>query len=154
MNRYIIMKNKTNLKFIVIIKILFNKISNTNIYLFLFFLYKIKFHINLIAKFILLFMFVLTNSNDLASILDFGDFALKIVENTETPETPETPEDVKNIKKLSDMDMGEFLDFLKKHDPKTYWMLVGAFVFTTVFCAWLMHFLLTYGIPPKEPPKD
>jgi hypothetical protein len=73
------MKKKIN--FFTIIIILYNKISNKYIYIFLLNLYNIKFNISLIIKFIFLFKFVLANSNDLTSIWDFGDFILKIVEN-------------------------------------------------------------------------
>ena len=62
------MKKKTNINFINFVKILYTKIINMNIATFFIKLYKIKSNINLIFKFILLLMVLLSNPNDITNI--------------------------------------------------------------------------------------
>ena len=62
------MKNKTNKKFIDIIKIFYFKIKKINVVNFFIYLFRIKSGITLILKFILLFMVLLKNTNDCTSI--------------------------------------------------------------------------------------
>jgi hypothetical protein len=49
------------------------------------------------------------------------------------------------------MELGEWLDYLREHEPKAYWFWVAAFCATSVFCVWLMHYLIGPGFPPREP---
>jgi hypothetical protein len=161
------MKKKTNINFILYIKLLYNKICNMNIYILLLKIYKIKIYINLILKFILLFMIVSANSNELSSIWDFFDVALKIVEhsNIKTPAEPsvievvddgntkpytkEEEEALKALalrKKLGAMDTTQFLEYAYENEPAIYWALVTASVCTTVVCCLIIYYTLT---PPN-----
>ena len=74
------MKKKTNITFINYGKLLYTKIINMNIAIFFINLYKIKSNINLIFKFILLLMVLLSKTNEISSIWDLGDLALKMVD--------------------------------------------------------------------------
>lgn len=146
------MKNITNKKLIDIIKRFNLKIKQINAVNFFIYLIKIKSSINLILKFILLFMVLLKNTNDCTSIWDLGDLVLKMVEQESTNvkidntndtviQTEELTKDTKVVR-VSDMEMGEWLDHLRDHNPKAYWFWVSAFCATSVFCVWLMHYLL------------
>src|SRR5689334_13174718 len=87
------MKNKINNKNLSIAKITYIKIKNINAVKFFIYLFKIKSSINLILKFILLFMVLLRNTNDLTSMWDLGDLALKMVEQESTDIKVEKVED-------------------------------------------------------------
>jgi hypothetical protein len=50
------------------------------------------------------------------------------------------------------MDMDEWLEYLRVHEPKAYWGLLFAFTATTIFCVWLMFKIIGPAFPPKEPP--
>jgi hypothetical protein len=49
------------------------------------------------------------------------------------------------------MEFGEWLDYLREKEPKAYWFFVISFCATSVFCIWLMHYIIGPGFPPKEP---
>lgn len=140
-----------------IIKIFYSKLKKMNIVSLLLFLFKIKSNINLIFKFI--FIFILTKNNDFTSIWNLDDLALKMVEGeTSQNDTAQIIEEVKDSTELKEevidiesMDLGEWLDYLREHEPKAYWFWILAFGATTVFCVWLMHYLIGPGFPPKEP---
>lgn len=143
-----------------IIKIFYSKLKKMNIVSLLLFLFKIKSNINLIFKFI--FIFILTKNNDFTSIWNLDDLALKMVEGeTSQNDTAQIIEEVKDstestelkeeVIDIESMDLGEWLDYLREHEPKAYWFWILAFGATTVFCVWLMHYLIGPGFPPKEP---
>ena len=145
------MKKKTNINFINCVKMLYKKIINMNIAIFFINLYKIKSNINLIYKFILLLMVLLSNTTEISSIWDLGDLALKMVEQEVKNVEVENVVDIeasKDIKKdveeidFDKMELEEWFDYLKEHEPIAYWFWVFAFVGTSVFCVWLMHYLI------------
>ena len=152
------MKKKTSIKF------LYTKITNTNIAGLILNLYKIKSNINLISKFILL-LAILTNTNEFTSIWDFSDLTLKIIEQeiknvkvddvsvADTSIIEESKEVKKEVEEIDfdKMELGEWFDYLREHEPKAYWFWVFAFVGTSIFCVWLMHYLIGPGIPPRDP---
>lgn len=158
------MKKKPNINFISIARILYIKIKNLNVVNLFIYLFKIKSSISLIIKFILLFMALLANTNDFTSIWDSGDLLIRMVEqesnnvkmestNDTALQTPELIKESKEIKEeidIESMDMDEWLDYLREHDPKAYWFWIAAFCATSVFCVWLMHYLIGPGFPPKE----
>ena len=150
------MKKKTNINFINFVKILYTKIINMNIATFFIKLYKIKSNINLIFKFILLLMVLLSNPNDITNIWDLGDLALKMVEqevkNVKVENVVEgdilSVEASKDIKKeveeidFEKMELEEWFDYLKEHEPIAFYFWIFAFVGTSIFCVWLMHYLI------------
>lgn len=150
------MKKKTNIKFINFVKILYTKIINMNIAIFFINLYKIKSNINIIFKFILLLMVLLSKTNEITSIWDLGDLALKMVEqevkNVKVENVVEgdilSVEASKDIKKeveeidFNKMELEEWFDYLREHEPKAYYFWVFAFAGTTIFCVWLMNYLI------------
>ena len=151
------MKKKTSIKF------LYTKIINMDIAAFFINLYKIKSNINLIYKFILLLMVLLSNTNEFTSIWDFSDLALKMIEQDVKNVKVEDVSDIsiieasKDIKKeveeidFDKMELGEWFDYLREHEPKAYWFWVFAFAGTSIFCVWLMNYLIGPGIPPRDP---
>ena len=153
------MKKKTNITFINYGKLLYTKIINMNIAIFFINLYKIKSNINLIFKFILLLMVLLSKTNEISSIWDLGDLALKMVDqevkNVEVENvvdieaSKDTKKEIEEID-FTKMELEEWFDYLKEHEPKAYWFWVFAFVGTSIFCVWLMHYL----IGPIGPERD
>ena len=153
------MKKKTNITFINYGKLLYTKIINMNIAIFFINLYKIKSNINLIFKFILLLMVLLSKTNEISSIWDLGDLALKMVDqevkNVEVENvvdieaSKDTKKEIEEID-FTKMELEEWFDYLKEHEPKAYWFWVFAFVGTSIFCVWLMHCL----IGPIGPERD
>ncbi len=148
------MKKKTNINFINCVKILYTKIINMNIANLFINLYKIKSNINLIYKFILLLMVLLSNTNEITSIFDLGDLALKMVEqevkNIKVENVIEVDiEASKDIKKeveeidFDKMELEDWFDYLKEHEPKAYYFWIFAFAGTSIFCVWLMHYLIS-----------
>ena len=142
-----------------IIKITYSKLKKMNAITFFLFFFKIKSNINLIFKSILLFC--VTKSNDFTSIWDFNDLLLNMVEQESNKndindstiielakESTEVKEEEIDIES---MDLDEWLEHLRVHEPKAYWFWILAFGATTVFCVWLMHYLIAPGFPPKEP---
>jgi len=50
------------------------------------------------------------------------------------------------------MEFGEWLEYLRINDPKSFYGLLLAFTVTTLFCIWLMLKIIGPAFPPKEPP--
>jgi len=109
-------------------------------------------------------MILLRNTNDFTSIWDLGDLALKMVEqeannekvediNDKILQTEELTKDTKEEEEIDfdAMELGEWLEYLRVHQPQAYWFWVIAFVSTSVFCVWLMHYLIGPEFPPREP---
>ena len=151
------MKNLINL-----VKTLFIKIKKMNVFFFFIYLYKIKSNLNITLK--IIFIISLVNFNELTSIWDLGDLALKMVEqeskNTKIEDTAETVVQITEIQKdplkaveidFDAMEFGEWLDYLRENEPKAYWFFVISFCATSVFCIWLMHYIIGPGFPPREP---
>ena len=151
-------------KQINIIKIFYSKLKKMNVLSLFLLIFKIKSNINLICKFILLVL--VSNTNELLSIFDLDDLVLRIIEqesnktdiNDTTTQIMELANDSTEVKvKVEDidfesMDIDEWLDYLREHEPKAYWFWIIAFGATSVFCIWLMHYLIGPGsFPPKEP---
>ena len=148
------MKKKNSIKF------LYTKITNTHIAGLFINLYKIKSNINLIYKFILLFALLL-NTNEFTSIWDFSDLTLKMIEQevknvkvedvtvADTSIIEESKEVKKEVEEIDfdKMELGEWFDYLREHEPKAYWFWVFAFAGTSIFCVWLMHYLIG---PPRD----
>lgn len=152
------MKKKTNINFVNSVKMLYTKIININIASFFINLYKIKSNINLIFKFILLLMYILLNTNEFISIWDLSDLALKMldteVKNVEVDTSiidvsKDTKKEVEEID-FDNMELGEWFDYLREHEPKAYWFWVFAFAGTSIFCVWLMHYLIGPGFPERD----
>lgn len=147
---------KNNKNLIKIVKMLYAKIIKMNIVSFFILLFKIRSNINLILKFILLFILLIANTNEFTSICDLGDLVLKMVEQEDNNDVKvdnnilQTEEQKENVD-FDSMELGEWLDYLREHEPKAYWFWILAFGATSVFCIWLMHYLIGPGFPPKEP---
>ena len=60
--------------------------------------------------------------------------------------------DIDLIVDFDAMEMEEWLEYLRVHEPKAYWGLLLAFTATTIFCVWLMFKIIGPAFPPKEPP--
>lgn len=144
------MKNLINL-----VKKLFIKIKKMNVFILFIYLYKIKSNLNIILK--LLFIITLVNYNELTSIWDLGDLALKMVEQEyKNPKIEDTVVQITEIQKAEEIDFdsmefSEWLEYLRKNEPKAYWFWVISFCATSVFCIWLMHYIIGPGFPPREP---
>ena len=144
------MKNLINL-----VKKLFIKIKKMNVFILFIYLYKIKSNLNIILK--LLFIITLVNYNELTSIWDLGDLALKMVEQeSKNPKIEDTVVQITEIQKAEEIDFdsmefSEWLEYLRKNEPKAYWFWVISFCATSVFCIWLMHYIIGPGFPPREP---
>jgi hypothetical protein len=41
------------------------------------------------------------------------------------------------------MELEEWFDYLQEHEPKAYYFWIFAFVGTSIFCVWLMHYLIS-----------
>ena len=152
------MKKKTNINFVNSVKMLYTKIININIASFFINLYKIKSNINLIFKFILLLMYILLNTNEFISIWDLSDLALKMldteVKNVEVDTSiidvsKDTKKEVEEID-FDNMELEEWFEYLREHEPKAYWFWVFAFAGTSIFCVWLMHYLIGPGFPERD----
>jgi len=144
------MKNLINL-----VQTLFIKIQKMNVFIFFIYLYKIKSNLNIIFK--ILFIISIVNFNELTSIWDLGDVALKIVEQeSKNPKIEDTVAQITETQKAEEIDFdamefGEWLEYLRENEPKAYWFLVISFCATSVFCIWLMHYIISPGFPPREP---
>lgn len=144
------MKNLINF-----VKNLFIKIKKMNVFILFIYLYKIKSNLNIILK--LLFIISIVNYNELTSIWDLGDLALKMVEQeSKNPKIEDTVVQIIEIQKAEEIDFdsmefSEWLEYLRKNEPKAYWFWVISFCATSVFCIWLMHYIIGPGFPPREP---
>lgn len=150
------MKKKININLVNFVKIMYTKMNIANVYINL---YKFKSNISLIYKFVLLLMVIFSNTTEFTSIWDLGDLALKMVEqevkNVKVEDVVEVDTSMisKDEKKEEEeidfdkMDMDEWFEYLRKHEPIAYWFWICAFAGTSIFCVWLMHYLIG---PPRN----